>query len=887
MDQSRGLITGTLVLLLRAALCYNTDVLQDLRLAGGDGRCEGRVEVNIQGEWGTVCDDAWSDKNTEVVCRQLGCPQAPTHSVKASSFGAGIGKVWLTDVTCSGEETSLKECKYSIEEGDICDHRNDVGVICSGEAEMLRLVGGGSECEGRVEVKHRGEWGTVCGVNWRRQEAAVVCRQLGCNFTNIIQVRAASFGAGSGRIWLSHVKCAWDEPDLWACQHRMWGSGRCKHQDDAGVICSAAPVELRLVGGDTECEGRLEVKHQGEWGTVCGESWQEKEAAVVCRHLGCSSSHGEAVLVQATSFGPGSGKIWLSDVTCAGQESDLWQCKHQMWGNPFCQHKQDVGVICAGEPEEIKLVDGQTECEGRLMVKHRGEWGSVCGYYWGVPEATVACRQLGCGSLQEDGVKAKTANFGAGSGKTWLSHVKCTGRESSLAKCHHRMWGVEGCRHKDDVGVVCEDKNTGLSSQFRLVNGSQRCSGRVERIYAGKWGAMCGEHWDLRAANVLCRQLHCGTAVSVPRGGYFGENHLVWKDEFHCKGTESDLKQCTKATLGNHNCPNWVTAGIICTGTAETLRLVDGPGHCEGRLEVLQKNIWGRVLDHQWDMKEAEVVCRQLHCGEAIGSFRLKEPISGTVAWNSVTCQGSEKHIEDCSVTINSSSVTSSNLVTDVGVICSAAEERSVRLVDSFHRCAGLVEVYRRGERGMIRGDAWDLEDGDVICRELHCGCISKVEGQSISRTGKLWLTGLNCAGNETALWQCPYSSWGTSASEEKEAARVACSDFTDLRLVGGVNECEGRLEVYYNGSWGSVCSNLMSSHSVSVICKQLNCGTSGQLETSFTYGSGAAPYWLDLIDCRSQDNTLSECLSAPWGENNCSASEVAQITCQNPKEST
>ncbi|PIO40294.1 hypothetical protein AB205_0068750 [Aquarana catesbeiana] len=326
-----------------------TDVLQDLRLAGGDGRCEGRVEVNIQGEWGTVCDDAWSDKNTEVVCRQLGCPQAPTHSVKASSFGAGIGKVWLTDVTCSGEETSLKECKYSIEEGDICDHRNDVGVICSGEAEMLRLVGGGSECEGRVEVKHRGEWGTVCGVNWRRQEAAVVCRQLGCNFTNIIQVRAASFGAGSGRIWLSHVKCAWDEPDLWACQHRMWGSGRCKHQDDAGVICSAAPVEPRLVGGDTECEGRLEVKHQGEWGTVCGESWQEKEAAVVCRHLGCSSSHGEAVLVQATSFGPGSGKIWLSDVTCAGQESDLWQCKHQMWGNPFCQHKQDVGVICAGE----------------------------------------------------------------------------------------------------------------------------------------------------------------------------------------------------------------------------------------------------------------------------------------------------------------------------------------------------------------------------------------------------------------------------------------------------------------------------------------------------------------------------------------------------------
>ncbi|XP_018427288.1 PREDICTED: deleted in malignant brain tumors 1 protein-like [Nanorana parkeri] len=536
-----------------------------------------------------------------------------------------------------------------------------------------------------------------------------------------------------------------------------------------------------------------------------------------------------------------------------------------------------------GEPEEIKLVDGQTECEGRLMVKHRGEWGSVCGYYWGVFEATVACRQLGCGSLQEDGVQAKAANFGAGSGRIWLSHVKCTGRESSPAKCHHRMWGVEGCGHKDDVGVVCEDKNTGLSSQFRLVNGSQRCSGRVEMISAGEWGAVCGERWDLRGANVLCRQLHCGTAVSVPHGGYFGEKHPVWRDAFYCKGTEPDLKQCTRTALGNHKCPTWDTAGVICTGKAETLRLVDGPDHCEGRVEVLHNKTWGRVLGHQWDMTEAEVVCRQLHCGDAIGSFRLKEPAAGPVTWHSVTCEGSEKHIEDCSVTIDGSSVASTNPATDVGAICSAAEEcRNVRLVDSLHRCAGRVEVYRKGEWGVIIGDTWNLVNGEVICRELHCcGRILKVEGQSVRGTRALWLSRFNCAGKETDLWQCLYTSWGASTSEEKEAARVVCSEFTDLRLVGGARECQGRLEVFYNGSWGSVCSNLMSSHAVSVICQQLNCGTSGQLENPFTYGSGGAPYWLDLIDCRSRDGSLGECPSAPWGENECGAGEVAQITCE------
>ncbi|NXG52876.1 DMBT1 protein, partial [Psilopogon haemacephalus] len=171
-------------------------------------------------------------------------------------------------------------------------------------------------CTGRVEVKHQGQWGTVCDISWDLEDAAVVCRQLGCG--SALEVPTdAYFGPGSGPIWMSHVGCNGSESALSDCTHRGPGQHNCYHDWDAGVICSGTwggtspsssscsfgagnspqtlphgsvskgAAELRLADGDSDCAGRVEVKLQGQWGTVCPYSWDLKDAAVVCRQLGC------------------------------------------------------------------------------------------------------------------------------------------------------------------------------------------------------------------------------------------------------------------------------------------------------------------------------------------------------------------------------------------------------------------------------------------------------------------------------------------------------------------------------------------------------------------------------------------------------------------------
>uniref|UniRef100_A0A8C6FT85 SRCR domain-containing protein n=1 Tax=Moschus moschiferus TaxID=68415 RepID=A0A8C6FT85_MOSMO len=690
-----------------------------------------------------------------------------------------------------------------------------------------------------------------------------------------------------------------------------------------GTMVGGQDLELRLKDGAHRCEGRVEAKYKGEWGTVYTGDWLTKTAEDVCKRLKC----GVAIdAPRGSYFGPRLGPIWLLYFSCDSRKDEstlsLYKCVHLHFKNynDTFSHDQDIGAICSGS---VRLIGGDRPCSGRVEVHSGKAWIPVSDGNFTLPTAQVICAELGCGKAVS---VLKHMSFRESDVQVWAEEFRCEGEETGLWVCPRVPCPGGTCHHSGAAQVACSGE-----IQLRLVNGGGPCAGRVEILDQGSWGTICDDGWDLDDARVVCRQLGCGDALNATRSAHFGAGSgPIWLNTLDCRGKESHVWKCPSQGWGLHNCSHENDAGVVCSGNqtqvlpqcndsvsepagsaaseqsapycsdSRQLRLVDGGGPCAGRVEILDQGFWGTICDDGWDLDDARVVCRQLGCGDALNATRSAQfgAGSGPIWLDDLNCTGKESHVWKCPS--RGWGRHDCRHKEDAGVICS--EFLALRMVSEDQQCAGWLEVFYNGTWGSVCHSLMDDVTVSIICSQLGCGDSGNLDISVGLREGSRphWVDGIQCQRTDTSLWQCPSYPWNYDSCSPKEEAHISCAgrrpkscptaapctDREKLRLRGGDSECSGRVEVWHSGSWGTVCDDSWSLAEAEVVCQQLGCGQALEAVRAAAFGPGNGSIWLDEVRCGGRESSLWDCAAEPWGQSDCKHEEDAGVRCSGARTS-
>ena len=385
---------------------------------------------------------------------------------------------------------------------------------------------------------------------------------------------------------------------------------------------------LRLAGNKpTDLEGRVEVFRFGSWFTVCDQTFDFREASVVCRELGLGAA---IKAVKRAAYGSGYGRVWTDILGCTGRESSIFDCPLVRRSySSLCYHRNDVGVKCAGP-----------------ITKHiSNRCVKICDPGWFKNDRTDVCATCATQCLECMGSSYRCTKCAA---PKFLKGITC------VDKCADDEYGhipTRLCRKCDTaICVTCSDgfdeKNcTSCKEPKALKNG--QCEDSCEPMFRknGRCVEDCGLSMYKNSGNFTC--LPCpGDCISCEYSSLTQEPVCtVCKPP---KVYDDAQKECVaNCSEGRYAVP---VSNFTGQATRPNIRLSNGRDYLEGLLEVYHDGVWGTVCDDGWDSAEITVVCRELSLGRAVTNVPLSHIKKGTgKLWlDDVFCVGTENSLMKC-----------------------------------------------------------------------------------------------------------------------------------------------------------------------------------------------------------------------------------------------
>ncbi|RXN04173.1 scavenger receptor cysteine-rich type 1 M130-like protein [Labeo rohita] len=514
-------------------------------------------------------------------------------------------------------------------------------------------------------------------------------------------------------------------------------------------------------------------------------------------------------------FGEGGGEIRADVFDCDGNETNLSECSISSWSRAKYSHIGDVGVICSSSSlalhDGLVRLSGERQCEGEVEVFIHQVWRRVLLDSWSLTESSVVCRQLGCGSV---------LNFyDSSSSSPEHSHecvtgFQCSGSEAHLGNCSSPQ--TLNCSSTQQLSITCLDlsDSSAFTAPATTTSASPPVSPPMRSTSVSP--SQTPPAVSLSVTSVLVIVLVVVLLLLlVPLLILIQQNRVMRRalsKRRHRTTTEAVYEEIQHKPTNRHSL--FTQRGSLLSteqhsGYEDANKLLSAksavvvtPDYCndgtttKGPTDDLPRNYDGVVIVKQLSNDKTDGV--------------------------------QEEYDDVVNVREHTSDMFDSSLALHDGLVRLSGERQ----------CEGEVEVFIHQVWRRVLLDSWSLTESSVVCRQLGCGSVLNFYGSSSSSPehSHECVTGFQCSGSEAHLGNC--SSPQTLNCSSTQQLSITCLEFKEIRLTEG---CEGNVEVFYNGSWGNLCYNMMDRDT---------------------------------------------CPSSPWGQNNCD-NEVAKITCSNMSVST